>query len=114
MDTNNLKQKLEAEKVRLENEMSPIGTKTNGDWEAKELNNVDEADDSEIADKFEELGINESVLATLETQLKDVNDALEKMEAGTYGTCGVCNEKIEEDRLNANPSAKTCKAHMNI
>ena len=33
--------------------------------------------------------------------------------AGTYGTCEVSGEQIEEDRLEADPAARTCKAHMN-
>ena len=40
-------------------------------------------------------------------------DALERIEKGTYGICEVGNEEIEEDRLNANPAARTCKAHLN-
>ncbi|MCA9353454.1 TraR/DksA C4-type zinc finger protein [Candidatus Nomurabacteria bacterium] len=42
-----------------------------------------------------------------------VEGALKRIENGTYGTCSVCGEKIEEDRLGANPAADTCKAHMN-
>ena len=38
--------------------------------------------------------------------------ALEKIEKGEYGTCEVCAAEIEEDRLEANPSARTCKAHV--
>ena len=43
----------------------------------------------------------------------EIDAALEKMEKGTYGICEVCNKPIEEDRLEANPAAKTCKEHMN-
>ena len=43
-----------------------------------------------------------------------VDEALEKIEKGTYGICETGGEKIEEDRLEANPSARTCKAHMGL
>jgi RNA polymerase-binding transcription factor DksA len=36
-----------------------------------------------------------------------------QIEKGAYGTCKICGEKIEEDRLEANPAAQTCKLHMN-
>ncbi len=43
----------------------------------------------------------------LET-LHDVDDALEKFDAGTYGTCETCGEQIAEARLEAMPSARQC------
>ena len=36
-----------------------------------------------------------------------------KMEKETFGICEVCGKEIEEDRLLANPSARTCKKHLN-
>jgi RNA polymerase-binding transcription factor DksA len=44
--------------------------------------------------------------------LNTVVHALGKIEAGTYGVCEVSGMDIEEDRLEANPAARTCKAHM--
>ena len=48
-----------------------------------------------------------------ETQLIDVKSALERIEDGSYGVCEISWEQIEEDRLEANPAARTCKEHMN-
>lgn len=45
--------------------------------------------------------------------LNDVEHALEKYEAGTYGLCDSCGQAIEEARLEAIPQASlclTCKA----
>ena len=50
---------------------------------------------------------------TLQARLTDVNVALGKIENGTYGICEVSGEPIEADRLEANPAARTNKAHMN-
>ena len=66
-----------------------------------------------LADKFEEESTNEGVLDTLEERLKEVTDALERIENGTYGKCMNCvmtNKKtqIETERLDANPTATTC------
>jgi RNA polymerase-binding transcription factor DksA len=40
--------------------------------------------------------------------LKDVDDALAKFDAGTYGKCETCGEQIGESRLEAIPSARFC------
>lgn len=43
----------------------------------------------------------------LEQELIEVNEALEKIEAGTYGVCEATGKKIPYERLEANPTAKT-------
>ena len=110
------KDKLTQEKARLEIELSGIGRQNPNnpnDWEAKvEDLDVLPADENEVADKFEELEENKSIITQLEAQLRQVNSALEKIEEGTFGVCEVCGEAIEEARLDANPSAKTCMTHM--
>lgn len=40
--------------------------------------------------------------------LREIEDALERFEDGTYGICDNCNEEIEPARLEALPWAKTC------
>jgi DnaK suppressor protein len=47
--------------------------------------------------------------------LKDIDNALDKIENGSYGICEECDEKISEKRLEANPVARyciTCKRMM--
>ena len=110
------KEILEAEAKNLEMELATVGRKNpdnKTDWEATEKMDIDPADDDEVADSIEEYENNKGILNQLEMRLKEVNLALEKIEKGTYGICEVSGEPIEEDRLEANPAAKTCKAHMN-
>ncbi len=115
MNTENLKKKLEEEKRVLTEELTSLGRKDpeGGEWAARVENVVMEADSNDLADRFEDYEEKNSVLPTLEKHLSDVNAALKKMEAGTYGTCEVCGAPIEPERLEANPSAPTCMAHMN-
>jgi len=40
--------------------------------------------------------------------LADVEHALEKYDAGTYGTCDSCGQPIEQARLEAMPQASLC------
>lgn len=106
---------LEAEKSKLVKELETIGRKNPnvpGDWDATATDmDSDSADENEVADEIESLGENSGILEKLEAQLKDVNLALEKVEAGTYGKCDVCKEEIPEARLEANPAALTCIEH---
>jgi len=42
--------------------------------------------------------------------LEDVDDALRKVDAGTYGCCETCGKVIPAERLEAVPYARTCVA----
>jgi RNA polymerase-binding transcription factor DksA len=116
IDTNHFKEKLEAEQKVLEEELTDIArfnTETST-WEATpDTDMIGEIDDNDAADRFEDFEERTSMVATLGARLKDVSDALKKIEAGTYGMCEVSGEPIELDRLEANPAARTSKAHMN-
>ncbi len=116
MNTKPFKEKLEIEKAHIEEELPQIArfNEETGLWEATpDQDLMGEIDENDAADRFEDFEERSAVLATLQSRLKDINDALLKIEAGTYGTCEVSGEKIEEDRLNANPAARTCKHHIN-
>jgi RNA polymerase-binding transcription factor DksA len=114
MNTDEYKKRLEAEKVKLEGELASIAQKSpsvKGDWMPAAAEEK-EADPSDTATNMEEYGDNAAILADLEGRYGDVNDALNRIEQGTYGICEVSGQPIEEDRLNADPAARTCKAHM--
>jgi len=49
------------------------------------------------------------------SQLKLINEALDRMEAGDYGVCLLCEEEVPGKRLTALPWAKycvPCQEHM--
>ena len=105
---------LEAEKDALEEELASYGRvqSETGDWQGASIGfEGEEADPIDVADQIEELVTNVPLVEELEEQHKAVEEALEKMENGTYGTCEECGENIALDRLEANPSARTCIAH---
>ncbi len=116
INTHHFKDKLEAEKKTLEEELGQIAifnTETNI-WEATpDQEMMGEIDDNDAADRFEDFEGRSGMVNTLQARLTDVNIALDKIEAGTFGKCEVCGTPIEEDRLEANPAARTNKAHMN-
>lgn len=43
--------------------------------------------------------------------LREIEQALQRMEEGTYGLCTVCGQAIPVERLQALPQAVTCKEH---
>ncbi len=112
------KEMLEAEKTTLTEEMQKIAkidtSSENENWIAKGAQEgVGQADPNERADAQEEYELNNTLLKDLEVRYNNIKTALERIEDGTYGICGAGGEQIELDRLEANPAATTCKAHLN-
>jgi RNA polymerase-binding transcription factor DksA len=114
-DTQYFKAKLEKELAVLESELSSVGRinpSNPNDWEAVQPEmDVMASDDNETADSLEAFEENSAILGELEIQLNEVKHALEKIEAGTYGTCEATGKEIPRERLEANPSARTCLTH---
>lgn len=116
IDTTTYRVRLEEEKGTLEAELQSVGRRnpTNpNDWEAVPQEVGQEADPNDRADLITHFEDNTAILKDLEIRYNDVLAALGRIEAGTYGICEASDEPIEEDRLSADPAARTCKAHMN-
>jgi len=67
--------------------------------------------DSNFADTSQvtaERGEAEALAAKLQDTLAEVERALDKLRAGTYGTCEDCGQPIDEARLEAKPAARYC------
>ncbi len=109
------KHKLEAEYAHLEGELRDLGVEDEetGEWDTT-AGDIDESatEPDEIADRIEDLEERRGETTTLQKHLDLVEHALARIEEGSYGTCEIGGEEIEEDRLEVNPSARTCKAHM--
>ncbi len=118
MNTDKYKTKLEKEKKILEEELGSIGkivNKETGDWKAvpeSQMNAQEVQDSADLSERAEDFEERSSKLDVLEARLVDINKALGEIESNTYGICEKCGMKIEEDRLDANPAAHTCKACM--
>lgn len=108
--------KLEAEKTLLEEELGNVGRRNPdnpSDWEAVPTSrDSSQADENTVADTIENYEDNFAIVDTLETRYRDLKSALDKIKWDTYGLCQTCNKEIEIERLEANPAARTCRAHM--
>lgn len=48
---------------------------------------------------------------TIAEQRRRLIDAVERIDAGSYGRCAVCHRQIDDERLEARPEAATCREH---
>jgi DnaK suppressor protein len=49
-----------------------------------------------------------TMVKSLRDTLREVEAALERMDAGTYGRCQKCTQQIPEERLEALPATRLC------
>ena len=116
IDIGHFKKKLEEEEKLLEAELKKVGRRNPdnlSDWEAIPTDkDTSQADENTVADNVENYEDNVAIVDTLEIRYQDIKSALEKINQGTYGICQTCKKEIDVKRLEANPSAKTCREHM--
>ena len=103
-----LKQMLEERRREIQAEVQGKmrGVREEGTWGGK-LNEVLDAVESAEADIQEELEF--SLVQMKSETLNKINDALVRLDQGTYGNCFECGEEIAEKRLRALPFAVRCK-----
>ena len=115
LDTTYFKKKLEQELEVLESELKNVGhinPDNPKDWEPSSGEvDITASDPADIADNIENYESNTAVLKQLETQYNNVKLALKKIQKDIYGICEISGEEIEKERLEANPSARTCLKH---
>jgi DnaK suppressor protein len=117
INIDSFKEKLETERKTLHEQLTKVGRQnpTNpDDWQGLPDDTEAKAiDPNDAADRIESFEENSIIAEELEVRYNEVLDALTRIEEGTYGICQVSGEPIEIDRLEANPAARTNKAHMN-
>jgi len=108
--TEKLKETLELQKKSVQKELESFASQDPNlkhNWDTK-FPNREDADKDESADDAQEYDNMLSLEHTLESKLKNVRMALEKIGNGLYGVCENCGKEIDEERLLACPEAKTC------
>src|SRR3989338_8747748 len=90
---------LGAERDSVEEELATYGRVQNdaGDWQGSTSVDGQEPDPNDAADQIEELAVNVPLVEELEKRHRDIVDALEKMEDGTYGICEGGEEEIRSE-----------------
>ncbi len=108
------KERLEAEKNIIEEELKRFAKrdeKLKDDWDTK-FPKFDSGAGSQTMEE-EALEVEEYVTKlpiehSLETRLRDINLALEKIKKEGYGKCEKCGKAITKERLEVAPEARTC------
>jgi len=102
---------LENKKAEIIKQLDEIGTKAEG----AEINfNADFPDYGQTqsiednASEVNDYAVNLSLEKELEDNLRDVENALKRIEAGHYGFCKYCNQEIGEERLKIRPESTSC------
>jgi DnaK suppressor protein len=80
-----LRERLETERGEVRRQLDDLGARRDAEG----------IEDPELDEGFADAG-------------QDVEQALERMEAGTYGRCERCGELIAEERLEALPAVRLC------
>jgi RNA polymerase-binding transcription factor DksA len=73
-------------------------------WERSGYGDHQADDATEVFEREKELGLGQS----LEAHLRQVEHALARIEAGSYGQCERCGKPIARERLDAMPEATLC------
>jgi DnaK suppressor protein len=110
-----IRRHLEDEKVRLTQTAGDIGGELRLDEDQRsslgELSTFDQHS-ADIASETVERETEGAVLTTLRNRAKEIDAALKRLDAGTYGTCEKCGRPIGEERLEASPTARFCIEHQ--
>jgi len=104
-----IKQNLVESKEKLENDLKQFTTKSKHnpeDYDANFPNMGDKEDEN--ANEVAIYSDNLTLERTLEKQLRDVNNALKRIDEGKYGICKYCNKEISPERLEARPTSSAC------
>lgn len=106
---NDLGAKLLEEQKKLEEELAVFAKRnpnnpTDFNADFPQLGDKEDENASEVAEYSKDLTLER----TLESSLRDVKKALQRLEEGTYGTCRYCGKEIDVKRLMARPTSTSC------
>ena len=98
-----LRDQLQEERERVREQLANLGRGDAADLDFDE----NFADSGQVT---AERGEVDALSGQLNETLQDIEDALAKFDAGTYGECESCHQRIPEARLEAMPAARLCIA----
>ena len=102
------RERLEAEHGRTTERLERLRHEHAGFVEASRDSNADDEHDPEGATIAFERSQVATLARSLSQHLADIEAALARLDAGTYGRCAACGGAIPDARLAARPAALTC------
>ena len=109
MDPDTARTRLDAERRRLEETRRAAEDLVGGSAAeaVQELGNPDQHATDQGSETFERER-DTGVLQRVTAQLDEVDAALARLDAGTYGVCELCGKPVGDGRLEAKPAARYC------
>ena len=104
MDTVTARKRLEEMRGELDKSIMVL----QGEQPAERGGSDSPQDPADAGTNLSENDRTQAVLAAAKVQLRAVQDALQRIEHGTYGTCADCGSPIPDGRLDARPEAARC------
>ncbi len=104
---------LESEQQRLADLRRSMGGDVLGETDARDQErSTADQHPAESATELEDRERDQALLEQLGQQLREVDDALDRLERGEYGRCEACGQPIGEARLEALPATRYCLVHQ--
>lgn len=100
MDTAHFERLLVARKTEIERRLNRIEHDLGTLKSADSAERATESENDEVLEEFGQVG---------EAELRGIDAALDRIKAGTFGTCVRCGEPVSVERLNAVPHTPFCK-----
>lgn len=107
VDIQEMKKRLEAKRTEIKRNIAGL-TQAYPTPEDNGVVSQDAQDFEETAVDFQEMQQEQSIMVNEQALLTEVEDALKRIEAGTFGRCTECGEQIPDKRLEAMPWAALC------
>jgi RNA polymerase-binding transcription factor DksA len=110
VDTNRFRQALLDERERVAKAIDYLHEENPGSLEDESGEVVGTLDNhmGDVATVTYDRELDYSLEENSETVLREIDAALQRIEAGTYGVCEVCGRPIEEERLESIPWTRLC------
>ena len=110
IDTKKYNQILEQKRDQLRAQLKGLEDETSGRDRLSRQVSTEDFDESggDAASDAVSRNQNLAIISSLRDMLERVNNALTKIEAGSYGVCEVCDKNIPQKRLKALPYATMC------
>jgi RNA polymerase-binding transcription factor DksA len=109
MDAQGSRRQLEAEAERLRKVRDGLEREHPHEPDG-ELSSLDQHQ-ADAASEMLEREMEQSILALVDADGREVLDALRRLDDGAYGTCEVCRAPISDERLLAVPATRFCLEH---
>lgn len=112
-DTGAARDRLVAERQRLLALRDGLEEDVAGEAENASMGELSDADQhpADVATETFNRERDASIAESVDGELTGVDEALERLDSGTYGRCEVCGRPIPPERLEALPATRFCVEH---